>query len=101
MEQREHDFDGAFGACKGCGRYIEECMEHRYCTPKPESTFKFPTLADLLCNVGQFMDACKPEFGDQWSDYDECLRQAVSRYLREAIKPPASIGGDIRQRVNP
>lgn len=31
MEPREHDFDGAFGACKGCGLYVEECIDLRYC----------------------------------------------------------------------
>lgn len=33
--RKEHDFEGPLGACKGCGRYVEECLEHRYCTPKP------------------------------------------------------------------
>lgn len=28
---REHDFDGDFGACKSCGRYVEELLDQRYC----------------------------------------------------------------------
>lgn len=30
-DPREHDFDGDFGACKGCGLYVEECIDLRYC----------------------------------------------------------------------
>lgn len=85
-DNKEHDFGGEFGACAGCGRYVEECMAHRYCTPKPDPAFKFDTVADLLCNVGQFMDAVKPDLGDQWSEYDECLRKAVTRHQREAMR---------------
>ena len=35
-ENRKHDFSGPFSACRGCGRYVEECLEHRYCTPRED-----------------------------------------------------------------
>lgn len=78
-DNKEHDFTGEFGACAGCGRYVEECMEHRYCTPQP-----FEKLSDLLINVAQFMDAVKPDLGPDWSDHDQAVRDAVSRHLRRA-----------------
>lgn len=28
---REHSFTGKGGACAGCDRFVEECLEHRYC----------------------------------------------------------------------
>jgi|GEM_PF-1536442 len=28
---REHEFEGEFGVCKGCGLYVEECIDLRYC----------------------------------------------------------------------
>jgi hypothetical protein len=27
----EHSFTGKGGACAGCGRFVEECIDHRYC----------------------------------------------------------------------
>lgn len=28
---REHEFTGPFGACAGCGKYVEELIDERYC----------------------------------------------------------------------
>ncbi len=32
----EHDFPGGFGACRGCGKFVEELIDERYCSGKPE-----------------------------------------------------------------
>jgi hypothetical protein len=79
QENKQHDFTGEFGACEGCGRYVEECMEVPFCVPQP-----FARLSDLLVNVAQFMDAVKPDLGADWSDHDQAVRSAVSRHLRRA-----------------
>jgi hypothetical protein len=78
--EKQHDFTGEFGACMGCGRYVEECMEVPFCVPQP-----FETLSELLIVVAQFMDAVKPDLGPEWSEHDQAVRDAVSRQLRRAL----------------
>lgn len=92
--RKEHDFNGPLGECKGCGRHVEECMSHRYCTPQP-----FEDMTQLLGCLAQFMDAVKPDLGPDWSEHDQAMRDAITRHLRKLTTPKQSIGGDIRHRA--
>lgn len=33
MSGIEHKFDGSMGECSGCGRYVEELVDQRFCEP--------------------------------------------------------------------
>lgn len=37
----EHEFAGELGACKGCGKYVEELIDERYCSGSRRSARQF------------------------------------------------------------
>lgn len=52
---REHDFQDEFGPCIGCGKYVEQLIEERYCSMSKEN--KYPnadTSPERLAEIEKF-----------------------------------------------
>ena len=47
------------------------------------SAFSAACVADILTNVCQIIDVIKQEWGEAWSDWDQSVRDAISKWLKQ------------------
>lgn len=68
----EHEFEDEFGPCVGCGKYVEQLIDERYCSMKKIDT-KYPgadTSPERLAEIADIFHKIEPRMRDVMNNPD-------------------------------